>query len=149
MRGGPRLAGLPSSRHAVNRRLRLPDLRTGEDSPLSTTLRRSHRKICRSQWLSTPRRRRSGRSATSPTRSPPSIVCWPSRLQRPFIDASVASVAFHGTSDGIYDAVVLTSLTRPRPFHRYLFLKGRGAQRAGATTFRAIADVLNAPWHPH
>ena len=23
------------------------------------------------------------------------------------------------------------------------------SQRAGATTFRAIADVLNAPWHPH
>src|SRR5258708_10072364 len=110
MRGGPRLAGLPSSWHAVNRRLRLPDLRTGEDSPLSTTFRRLDRKICRSPWLSTPRRPRSGHSATSPTRSPPSIACWPSRLQRPFIDASVASVAFHGTSDGIYDAVVLTRL---------------------------------------
>ena len=53
------------------------------DSPLSTTFRRSHRKICRSQRLSTPRRPRSGRNATSPTRSQRSIACWPSRLQRP------------------------------------------------------------------
>ena len=73
---------LPSSRHAVNRSLRLPDLRTGEDSPLSTTFRRSNRKICRSQWLSTPRCPRSGRSATSPTRLPRFIACWPSRLRR-------------------------------------------------------------------
>src|SRR6267154_4266034 len=36
------------------------------------------------------------------------IACWPSRLQRPFIDASVAPVAFRGTSDRIYDAVVLS-----------------------------------------
>src|SRR5258708_5384274 len=111
MRGGPRLAGLPSSQHAVNRRLRLPDLRTGEDPPLSTTFRRSNRKICRSQWLSTPRRPRSDHNATFPTRSPRSIASWPSRLQRPFIDASVAPVAFRGTSDGIYDAVVLANHT--------------------------------------
>src|ERR1700749_4408687 len=34
---GPRLARLSSSRHTVHRGLRLPDLPTGEDSPLSTT----------------------------------------------------------------------------------------------------------------
>src|SRR5258706_7183732 len=79
--------------------------------PLSTTFRRSNRKICRSQWLSTPRRPRSDRNATFPTRSPRSIACWPSRLQRPFIDASVAPVAFRGTSDRIYDAVVLSGST--------------------------------------
>src|SRR5215831_737743 len=75
--------------------------------PLSTTFRRSNRKICRSQWLSTPRHPRSGRNATFPTRSPRSIACWRSRLPQPFSDASVAPAAFRGTGDGIYDAVVL------------------------------------------
>ena len=77
--------------------------------PLSTTFRRLGRKICRSRWLSTPRRPRSGRNATSPTRLPRSIDCWPLRLQRPFTDASVAPAAFRATGDGIYDAVVLAS----------------------------------------
>jgi len=35
-----------------------------------------------SQWLSTPRRPRSGRNATFPTRSPQSIACWPTTLHR-------------------------------------------------------------------
>ena len=72
---GPRLAGLSSSRHTVHRGLRLPDLPTGEDSPLSTTCRRCARETCPSRRLPTPRRRRSGRSATSPTQSPPCIIC--------------------------------------------------------------------------
>src|SRR5712671_1165581 len=136
MRGGPRLAGLPSSRHAVNRRLRLPDLRTGEDSPLSTTFRRSNRKICRSQWLSTPRRPRSDRNATFPTRSPRSIACWPSRLQRPFIDASVAPVAFRGTGDGIYDAVVLDDVA---------CVNGAGRDREGYPESKKVWQIVGEP----
>jgi hypothetical protein len=57
------LAGLPSSRYTGNRSLRFPDLRKGEGSPLRTSFRRSNRKISPSQWLPTPRRPRSGRSA--------------------------------------------------------------------------------------
>ena len=72
---GPRMARLSSSRHTVHRGLRLPDLPTGEDSPLSTTCRRCARETCPSRRLPTPRRRRSGRSATSPTQSPPCIIC--------------------------------------------------------------------------
>src|SRR5262249_11228999 len=79
------------------------------DSPLSTTFRRSNRKICRSQWLSTPRSLRSGRSATSPTRSPRFIACWPSRLRRPSSDANVVSADFRATRDRIYDTVMLTA----------------------------------------
>src|SRR4029077_3919652 len=51
--------------NTCNRSLRFPDLRTGGDSPLRTTFRRYNRKISPSQWLSTPRRPRSGHSATS------------------------------------------------------------------------------------
>ena len=49
--------------------------------PLRTASRRCNRKICPSQRLPTPRRPRSGRNGTSPTRSPPSIACWPSQLR--------------------------------------------------------------------
>src|SRR6516162_8652148 len=48
---------------------------TGEDSPLSTTCRRCARETCPSRRLPILRRRRSGRSATSPTQSPPCIIC--------------------------------------------------------------------------
>ena len=36
---GARMARLPSPRHAVHRRLRIPDLRAGDDSPLRTSFR--------------------------------------------------------------------------------------------------------------
>src|SRR5260221_1150738 len=98
--------------------------------PLGTTFRRSHRKICRSQWLSTPRRPRSGRNATSPTRLPQSIDCWPLRLQRPFTDARLAPAAFRATRDGIYDAVVLSTST-PLPWDR-LHSAGRNGDVSSA-----------------
>ena len=105
--------GWPGFHHHGTLSIAAYDLRTGEDSPLRTTFRRFNRKIYRSQRLSSPRRPQSGRSATSPTRSPRSIAYWRSRLQRPFSDASVAPVAFRRTSDGIYDAVVLAKRNPP------------------------------------
>src|SRR6202047_2536007 len=67
---GPRVAGLPSSRHTLHRSLRVPDLRTGDDSPLRTSLRWETQKPCHSRKLPTPRRRRSRPNVTFPTRSP-------------------------------------------------------------------------------
>ena len=66
-----RMARLPSSRHAVHRRLRIPDLRAGDDSPLSTTFRRSVPETCRTRRLPTQRIPRCGLNATSQTRSQP------------------------------------------------------------------------------
>jgi SRSO17 transposase len=70
---GARLAGLPPSRYTLHRSLWVPDLRTGVDSPLRTSLRQETQKTCHSQWLPTSRRRRSGPNVTSPTRSRHSI----------------------------------------------------------------------------
>ena len=52
--------------------------RAGIDSPLRIRSRHEAPKTCPSRWLSTPRRRRSGRNATSQTRSPPSDGASPS-----------------------------------------------------------------------
>src|SRR5579863_499651 len=52
---GARMARLPSSRHAVYRGLRIPDLREGDDSPLRTWFRRAAPATCRTPPLSTPR----------------------------------------------------------------------------------------------
>ena len=90
--------------------LRFPDLRTGEDSPYHHIPPLASKDLPFPAVID-PRRPRSGRNATSPTRSQRSIASWPSRLQRPFNDASVASVAFRRTSDEIYDAVVLERLS--------------------------------------
>ena len=67
----PRMARLPPPRHAVHRRLRVPDLRAGDDSPLRTSSRQAVRGTCRSRRLPTQRRRRCEPSATFQTRSPP------------------------------------------------------------------------------
>src|SRR6202049_1491760 len=72
---GARLARLPSSRHALYRSLRIPGLRKGDDSPLSTSLLPEVRETCHSRRLPTPRRRRSGPNGTSPTRPPPCTEC--------------------------------------------------------------------------
>ena len=66
--------------------------------------------------MPTPRRSRSGRSATSRTQSPPSIACWPSRLHRPCSDANVASVRWRSTSDEICDPVVLANCRAATPY---------------------------------
>jgi DDE superfamily endonuclease len=46
---GPRVAWFSSSRHTVYRSLWVPDLRTGDDSPLRTSFRQESQKICHSQ----------------------------------------------------------------------------------------------------
>ena len=101
--------GFPPSRHAVHRGLRIPDLRAGDDSPLRTTFRRDVRETCHFRRLPTPRRRRSGPNATSPTQSRPSIVQWWSRSPGCCRDAHAAPADFHETCDKIYDAVRLAT----------------------------------------
>ena len=66
-----RLARLPSSSHAVHRGLRIPDLRKGDDSPLSTSFHRDVPGACPSQRLSTQRLHRYGPSGIFQTRLPP------------------------------------------------------------------------------
>src|SRR6476469_3054857 len=69
---GSRLARLSSPRHALHRRLWIPNLRAGDDSPLSGSLRLALPATCCSRQLSTPRRRRCGLSVTAQTPLPPS-----------------------------------------------------------------------------
>ena len=66
-----RMARLPSPRHAVHRRLRIPDLRAGDDSPLRTSFRPAVPETCRTRRLPTQRLRRCGPNVTSQTRSQP------------------------------------------------------------------------------
>ena len=70
-RRAPWMARLPPPRHDVHRRLWVSDCRAGDDSPLSKPFRQDVPETCRSQRLSTPRRRRCGPNAMSRTRSPP------------------------------------------------------------------------------
>ena len=60
-----RLARLPSPRDALHRRLRLPDRRAGRLSPLRRVLAAIPPNTCPTRKLPTPRRSRSGLSATS------------------------------------------------------------------------------------
>jgi SRSO17 transposase len=69
-----KMARLPPPWHAVHSGLRIPDLRAGDDSPLSSSFLQEPHETYHSQWLPTPRRPRSGLSVTSPTRSRPSIA---------------------------------------------------------------------------
>jgi len=73
----PRLARLPSSRHAVHRRLRVPGLRTGRDSPLGDPETPSD---CAIRQHPTRRIRRSGPNATSkpPSQRSEDGSSWPS-----------------------------------------------------------------------
>src|SRR5215471_4405200 len=66
----------------MHRGLRIPGLRKGDDSPLRTWLLHQIRNACPTPWLPTPRRRRCGRNATSPTRSRPSTAEWFTRSPR-------------------------------------------------------------------
>ena len=58
-------------RHAVHRGLRIPDLREGDDSPLSTPSRRVVPAICATPWLPTQGLRPCVPNGTSQTRSQP------------------------------------------------------------------------------
>ena len=65
------MARLPPPRHAVHRGLRIPDLREGDDSPLSTSSRRVVPAICATQRLPTQGLRPCVPNGTSQTRSQP------------------------------------------------------------------------------
>ena len=102
------MAGFSSSRHARHRGLRIPDLRTGDDSPLSTSLYRSLLATCCSRRLSTQRIRHCGLSVTFQIRSQPCADGWPMRSSGPCNDVRVAG-AGRKTSIVVYayDAVRL------------------------------------------
>jgi hypothetical protein len=66
-----RMARLPPSRHTLHRGLRIPDLRKGDDSPLSTSFHRDVPGACHSRRLQTQRLHRCGPSGTFQTRLRP------------------------------------------------------------------------------
>jgi hypothetical protein len=66
---GARLARLPSPRHTVHRRIRLPDRRAGSDSPRSSTQHLTRRGIFATRRSPTPRIPRSDLNVMSETRS--------------------------------------------------------------------------------
>ena len=101
---GARVAWLSPSRHAVHRRIRIPDLRKGSDSPLRTMQHRSHQRASPSQRLSTPRIPRSDLNVMSQTQSPPSGSRSPAPSQEP---CHVAHVANELMVEEIYDTVIL------------------------------------------
>src|SRR5487761_1759944 len=74
------MAWLSSSRHAVHRGLRIPDLRKGIDSPLRTMRRLCHRRTYPIRELPTPRIPRSDLSVTSQTQSHLSVSPSPGPL---------------------------------------------------------------------
>src|SRR5208337_3624834 len=105
---GARMARLPPSRNTLHRRLRLPDLREGDDSPLRTSRRPEAPETSRSRRLPTQRRRRSDPSATSRTRSPPCADATPSLSQGASNDVPAATLrANKRLRSETYDAVRL------------------------------------------
>src|SRR5580693_28344 len=146
-RGRPRtfrraqLARLPPSRHAVHRGLRIPDLRTGDDSPLSTSFRRAVPATCLFQRLPTPRRRHCGLNATSPIPSqqcadvsstPLSSACCDAHAatQQPPLAPSVPNAAICDTVVLDHKPVPAFSLTLPQN------------NRKGSQMFRPFAEWL-------
>jgi hypothetical protein len=103
------MAWLPSSRHAVHRRLRFPDLRTGSDSPLRTKTRHCLQRTSPSRGLSTPRIPQSGLNATSRTQSLQSVSSSPAQSL-----AASRGVHVVSSKDNLlsYDTVVLEA---PQP----------------------------------
>src|SRR5207245_7174117 len=104
---GTRLARLSPSRDTVHRRLRLPDLREGDDSPLRTMCHPETPAACRSRRLPIQRRRRSGPNDTSQTRSPPCDDVSPSPSRGASFDVHAATRPAEPMKDA-YDAVRLT-----------------------------------------
>src|SRR5580693_7110722 len=98
------MAWLPSSCHAVHRRLRIPDLRKGRDSPLSTRPPPCHQTASPSRRLSTPRIPRSDLNARCQTRSLLSVSSSPVPSLAACSDVLAASVK-HGI--WFYDTVRL------------------------------------------
>src|SRR5260221_287735 len=104
----PKLARLPPPRQPLDRRLRIPDLRAGDDSPPRTSFLGERRAGCPTRRLSTPRRRRSDPNGTSPTLSPPcaGVSSWLSSDDCRDVHAARPRAANTNANDG-YDAVRL------------------------------------------
>ncbi len=107
---GARLARLSSSRHTVHRRLWIPDLRKGSDSPLRAKQRASRQRTSPSRRLSTPRIPRSGLSVTSQIQSPPSASPLPARSPA---HCHVALAVNKFSIERTYDTVRLVGQTLP------------------------------------
>ena len=102
--------------HALYRRLRVLDLGTGRDPPLS--LPAAH-EASPTRRLSTPRRRRSVPNATSRTRSRRSENASPSRSQNPSRDVhAVSRRSDHLQPDCAYDTVKLGGPKHSSPIAR-------------------------------
>src|SRR5882757_7437361 len=87
------MARLPPSRHAVHRRLRIPDLRAGDDSPLSNTFCPAALAACAFRRLPTQRIRHCGLNGTYQTRSRPCAKGSRSLSLEPFLDVHAANAA--------------------------------------------------------
>ena len=88
------MARVPSSRYAVHCRLRIPDLREGDDSPLGSWSRHAALATCRSRKSPIQTIRPHGQSGISQT---PSQLCaydWARRSREACHDALVAKPGF-------------------------------------------------------
>src|SRR5271166_4081892 len=102
-----RLAWLSPPRDTLHRSLRLSDLRTGSDSPLSLLAAQD---ASVTQRFSTPRRRRSDQNVTSKTRSRRSENSSPSRSQKPLCDVhAVKQRTARQLPISVHDTVELTT----------------------------------------
>src|SRR6202453_2066022 len=104
------MAWLPPSRHTLHRDLRIPDLRKGDESPLSTSFHRDVPGAYHSQRLQPQRLRRYGPSGTFQTRLRPCADGSFSPSSKTCRDVRAAPLR-SGTwrSSKLYDAVRLGS----------------------------------------
>src|SRR6516165_4736994 len=105
------MARLPPSRNPLHRGIRIPDLRTGVDSPLKTSFRQEGQKTCHFQRLSTPRYRRSAPNATLPTRLRHSTIASSSQSQEHSQGVPIVPADTEETCGSGYDAVPITATT--------------------------------------
>src|SRR5580693_10785414 len=103
------MAWLPPPRHLVHRRLRLPDRRAGDDSPLSTVSLPERQETCPSRGLSTPRRPRSDRNVTFPIQSRPCTADYSSRSRELYPAVQPAHAPSLAVRQMLSDAVGLSA----------------------------------------
>src|SRR5262245_36119426 len=101
------MARLPPSHHTEHRRIRLPDLREGDHSPLGTTSRRARPAACPTPRLAPAGLSRSGLSVTCPPRSPPCGDGSLSASQSGCPDAPVATRRTNQLAAAVRDAIRL------------------------------------------
>jgi hypothetical protein len=116
------MAWLPPSRHTLHRGLRIPDLRKGDDSPLSTSFHRDVPGACHSRRLQTQKLHRCGPSGTFQTPLRPCADGSFSPSSKTCRDVRAAPLrSGPGRSTKLYDAVRLARPTSegrrslPRP----------------------------------